>query len=105
MIQLMKRDLLLNWNYLLVICLVTPVLYVVNPPHLNILLFFLYSLVMHMLIFNGFYNDTKNKVNQWIISLPIKKQHVVLSRYLFFLLTFFVFMLYQWLYHLNLKSR
>lgn len=89
----MKRDLLLNWNYFLAMFLLVPVLTITNLPQLNIGLF---SFVMHLIIFNGFYYDTKNNINQLIVSLPVKKENAVCSRYIFFLLTFLTFVLYQW---------
>ncbi|WP_058949212.1 ABC-2 transporter permease [Oceanobacillus picturae] len=89
---LMKRDFYINAIYFLIIALAIPALYIIEMAE-----FYLYFGIMMGFLFNLFYYDHRNNVNRFIGSLPVKLQHVVLSRYVLLLVVVVGFLLYTWL--------
>ena len=91
---MMKRDLILNSRYLISIGLLLPLIYIMNMPFLYIII---YGFITLALIFNTFYYDSKNNVIVSIVSMPLDRQHIVLERYLFFMIILSSLLIYHFL--------
>lgn len=92
MLQMMKRDYLINKIYFLMIFLAIPFLYT-----LDLSLLFMYLTIIVGAIFTVFYYDDYNHVYRALISMPIKRSQIVFARYLFLFTTTIIFLLYIWL--------
>ncbi|OZU88173.1 hypothetical protein CIL03_13710 [Virgibacillus indicus] len=92
MAQLVKKEFQLNIIYLIFIILFIPFSYVMDMPST-----FIFIGAMLGFLFNAFYYDSKNHVNRLTASLPFRKKHVVLGKYVFFLIISAGFLLYLWL--------
>lgn len=91
MLQMMKRDFLINRFYFLIIFLALPVFYVMDLSPL-----FMFAGMMLGGLFNVFYYEGHNHVNRFISSMPIKKEITVIGRYIFLQLVILFFILYLW---------
>lgn len=92
MLQMIKRDYLINGMYFLFITLAIPFIYIVNISPI-----FVYFAIVVGAIFNVFYYDDHNHVGRFIVSMPIKRKRIVFARYLFLLKVIVFYLLYLWL--------
>lgn len=91
MVQMIKRDFLINRMYFLSIFIIIPLIYFVNLSPL-----FIYLGIIFGYVFNMFYYEQHNKTNRYMISLPVKRSQIVSARYVLILLTAIIFLLYLW---------
>lgn len=92
MIQMIKREYVLNKLFFLSVYLLFPFIYLVNISPI-----FMYFGIILGYIFNLFYYDHHNQLNHFIVSLPIKKSNIVLGRYASSFTFMTVSLLYLWL--------
>lgn len=91
MLHLMKRDYYVIHLYMLVILLAIPFIYIAQISSL-----FAYVGIMMGFIFNVFYYEGHNHVSRYIVSVPVSKSQIVLSRYMFLVITATLLLLYIW---------
>lgn len=92
MLQMMKRDYIINKVYFLIVILLVPFIYALDmSPQ------FIYVGIVVGCIFNVFYYDGHNHVSRYIVSLPVSRNHIVLGRYTFLLIVAVTFLLYLWM--------
>ena len=92
MAQIVEKEFHLNLYYIIFLIMFIPILYIINISG-N----FIYIAAMLGFIFNAFYYDSKNHVNRFTASLPLKRESIVLGKYIFFLISTAAFLLYIWL--------
>lgn len=92
MLQMMKRDFLINSMYFLIVLFVIPFVYLLDFSPI-----FIYMAVIFGCVFNIFYYDDHNHVSRAIVSMPIRKNKIVLARYLFLIMMINFYMLYLWM--------
>lgn len=94
MIQLIKRDLLLNkWAGLVIVVILLPLAYIsINLPITTLLM-----LVIIPMVSSLFYADDKSHSMRSVIAMPVAKAVIVRSRYAYGMLIVIVAMLYQWM--------
>ncbi|WP_217589427.1 ABC-2 transporter permease [Lentibacillus saliphilus] len=93
MMQLIKRDLRLNWQpQLFLIVIGVPFLFFITFPPI----YTLWAIIYLPLAFNLFYNDHKAQIYQFLHGLPISPKHVIRSRFIYLFFISAVAMLYQW---------
>jgi|SRR5690625_2386120 len=80
--QLFKRDFLMLWPWIGLLFFLLFIIYFFQLPGLSLAP---YTTMFILFFVNSFYNDKKSRVNQFLISLPVKRNHLVAARYLFFL--------------------
>lgn len=91
--QLIKRD-LIHIKFLFVFALLFPlVLYAIQLPTPSV---YVFSLIFIFLIASAFHLEKLNKANRTWVSLPIKRSHFVLGRYIFIFATCTLYLLYLW---------
>lgn len=93
MYPLIKQNLLITsaWSYVTILIIIAFSYIVTLPPIFSLLI-----IVMSLLI-TLFYYDDKNKVNPFLISLPIAKKSIVQSRYVTMVYLSIMLLFYQWL--------
>lgn len=91
MIQLLKREFYLNRIFLLIVFLTFPVIHGVVYPLL------VFGAILGFATYQSFYDEFKNHVNRSLVSMPIKKEYIVLARYLFLLFAIILSFFYLWL--------
>src|SRR5690625_3933385 len=92
--QIIKRDWYSMWPFIVFAFGFVAVIYALqwDPPNLFFLAYLLIFLFASL-----FYNESKSKVNRFFISLPVKRKHIVLGRYLFVIGFGHLFILFTWL--------
>lgn len=89
MTALLKKDLFINRNYLLMILFLIPYLYVMNiSPAASFV-----GLQIGLLI-GSFYCDQQAGINQFLVSLPVSRREIIRARYLFAALFAFLTLAY-----------
>lgn len=91
MFQLLKREFYLNRIYFLIVFLTFPLIHGVVYPLL------VFGSILGFAMYQSFYDEFKNHVNHSLVSMPIKKEYIVLARYLFLLCAIILSFLYLWL--------
>lgn len=91
MIQLLKREFYLNRIFLLIVFLTFPFIHGVVYPLL------VFGAILGFATYQSFYDEFKNHVNRSLVSMPIKKEYIVLARYSFLLFAIILSLLYLWL--------
>lgn len=92
--QLIRRDFIVNWGIIALACsfpLITNLLKLPNIPMST------YTILFMLLFAYTFYYERINHVNRTIISLPIKRNHSVLGRYISLFMICSFYLLYIWL--------
>lgn len=92
MIEMMKRDYYINQMYFLFVVIFIPFIYVFNLSPL-----FIFIGMMIGSIFNLFYYDNHNHTNRFIVSMPVNRNVVVLSRYLSIMIVTIILLIYLWI--------
>src|SRR5690625_6076300 len=92
--QIIKRDWYSMWPFIVFAFGFVAVIYALqwDPPN-----GFLLSYLLIFLFASLFFNESKSKVNRFFISLPVKRKHIVLGRYLFVIGFGHLFILFTWL--------
>lgn len=90
MIQMLKRDFQVNSIYSIGSFIFVPLVYMMNG---SIIIIYLFALFFFH--FYAFYLDDKANIHRFLVSLPIKKKEIVLSKYLFMLISFCIFIVYH----------
>lgn len=85
MLQLFKRDFQASFFSVIGWLLYMVITYVLNMPYLLTYLFVIFF--FHAFIF---YLDHKANINRFLISLPVRKSNIVLTRYIFLIICFIV---------------
>lgn len=75
---LLKKDLYMTLPSYIMIIILIPVFYLFFPSTLFIYIAYFYSVIWGLA-----YYDQQDRVNIFLASLPVKKQQIVLARYLF----------------------
>ncbi|MBM7554308.1 ABC-2 transporter permease [Thalassobacillus pellis] len=87
--SLLKKELLVNQQFLLLVIVFIPGAYVMNLSPV-----FIYAGLMLGLVVNLFYCDDKSKANQFMVSLPVDRKSLVTARFLFSFLAILIFLAY-----------
>lgn len=90
MIGFMKKDVLISKQYFFILAVYIPLMYLLNLSPL----FFFYA-VTYGLVVGIFYYDSQGKINRFAVSLPVSREKIVLSRFLFLTITLVVIYMYQ----------
>ncbi|MDY0409039.1 ABC-2 transporter permease [Virgibacillus soli] len=89
MVQMMKRDYMLNKIYFFFILIGVPILYIFQ--YIPTTMFIVMTLG---LVFNVFFYEDRNHVTRAIISMPVSTSQAVVARYIFITLTAVCNMMY-----------
>src|SRR5690625_2495279 len=94
MLQLIKKDLLIMPIYLYIIfigCML--LLYFSGLPASFVLIIFYLPIIIVPFIL-----DRMSNTHHYLLSLPVRKQHIVLARYLFSFITVCIYLLFLWFF-------
>jgi|SRR5690625_2561076 len=92
--HLLKRDFWNHWPFILFAFLFILALYTLG---LKTPTGFWFINLLIVLFATIFYSDHKNSVNRFLISLPIQKRNIILSRFIYICLISTLFLLFVWL--------
>ncbi|MEN1967449.1 ABC-2 transporter permease [Lentibacillus sp. N15] len=99
MLTLVKRDFFINsWLSYGGIALILIISYLILIPPI-----FMFAIIFMTLLITLFYEDDKNKVNRFLISLPVAKTQIAQSRYMFLACLAIVLLSFQWVFMLVSK--
>ncbi|MUK88969.1 hypothetical protein GMD78_11350 [Ornithinibacillus sp. L9] len=92
MAHLLRKELQLTKLYILFFILLIPFTYGMNVQITGITIWIMIGFMIMM-----FYSDSLNEVYRYIVSVPIKRDQIVCTRYIFLLILSGGFSLYLWL--------
>ncbi|MFS0674076.1 ABC-2 transporter permease [Ornithinibacillus sp. 179-J 7C1 HS] len=91
---LLKRDYINLKTVNVTSALIIPLGFILSIPPFAISL----GLLLHVLLVGVFYSDHRSSVNRFMISLPIERSALVISRYLIMIMIWLGIILYQFLW-------
>lgn len=92
MIQMMKRDFYASRWYILIIFLLIPLFYAINVQYQ-----YIYGYAILFIIFVIFNADYKNKINRFLVSLPIEQRKLVTGRYAYSLFVLLLLLIFHYI--------
>lgn len=90
MLQMLKKELQMNRLYATSALIFIPVIYMLNGSMLMIYLFAIFFFQFYV-----FYHEDRAQINQYLVSLPVSKKDIVLSKYIFMVVSFFILIIYH----------
>lgn len=91
MYPLVKQHFLSNsYSTYITIIVIIGGLYLIQIPPVTLFIITLLAMMVGV-----FYYDDKNKMNRFIVSLPVKKSQMIQSRYVYFLILAFMMLVFQ----------